>query len=257
MTKSVLDLSKEFIGRRALITGGSRGIGAAIAQRLLDGGATVVVTARSKHEQTPKDATFVAGDLRSDEGVKAVATEALRVLGGLDILVNNAGAARVHLPGTTAISDAEWVDSVNINFLSAVRLTSAVLPSLLKSKAGAIINVSAVGAGPLPGFLAHYGAAKAALNAYTLSLAQELGPQNIRVNILTPGPIVTPGGDDVRDTILKAMGVPKEALFSKVAMRRFGESAEVAEMAALLASTERAGFITGHNYYVDGGMGAL
>src|SRR5271155_4747522 len=178
------DPSKEFIGRRALVTGGSRGIGAAIAQRLLDGGATVVATARSRHEQTPKGATFIAGDVRTVEGIKAIATEALRVLGGLDILVNNAGAARVHLQGGASIPDEEWQDSVNVNFLSAVRMTNAVLASLKESKAGVILNVSSGGASPLPAPLLHYGAAKAALNAYTLGLAQELGPSNIRVNIV-------------------------------------------------------------------------
>ena len=102
-----LDLSKEFAGKRALVTGGSRGIGAAVAQRLIDGGAKVAIVARSPHEQTPPGATFIKGDLSNEAGVNAVGAEALRVLGGLDILVNNAGAARVHLPSSEAISDAE------------------------------------------------------------------------------------------------------------------------------------------------------
>ena len=88
---SKLDLSKEFSGRRALITGGTRGIGAAIAQRLLDAGAQVVVSARSRNEATPAAATFIAGDVGTNEGAQAIATEALAALGGLDILVNNAG----------------------------------------------------------------------------------------------------------------------------------------------------------------------
>ena len=100
---SHLDLSKEFVGLRALVTGGSRGIGGSIAQRLIDGGATVAVTARTRHEQTPAKATFIQGDLRSKEGVEAIAAQALKALGGLDILVNNAGAAQVYLPGSTAL----------------------------------------------------------------------------------------------------------------------------------------------------------
>src|SRR5882757_2813197 len=99
MSNSVLDLSKEFAGRRALVTGGSRGIGAAVAQRLLDGGAEVVTVSRSRTDNTPKGSTFLSADIRTVDGVNTVVAQALNVLGGLDILVNNAGAARVHLDG--------------------------------------------------------------------------------------------------------------------------------------------------------------
>jgi NAD(P)-dependent dehydrogenase (short-subunit alcohol dehydrogenase family) len=147
MSKYSLDLTKEFAGKRALITGGSRGIGAAVAQRLLDGGATVVVTARNTHAETPKGADFVAGDTRTLEGAQKVAQEALSKLGGLDILVNSAGAARVILPSSAAIPDEEWIDSLNINFLAALRVTYAVVPELLKTK-GSIVNVTAGGPSP-------------------------------------------------------------------------------------------------------------
>ena len=95
MSNSVLDLSREFAGRRVLVTGGSRGIGAAIAQRLLDGGASVVVVARNRHEQTPKGATFIKGDILTPEGCKKIVEESIKVLGGLDILINNAAAAKL------------------------------------------------------------------------------------------------------------------------------------------------------------------
>ena len=97
MSKYKLDLTKEFVGKRALITSGSRGIGAATAQRLLDGGATVVVTARNTHAETPKGATFISGDTRTLGGAQKVAKEAIAKFGGLDILVNSAGAARDNL----------------------------------------------------------------------------------------------------------------------------------------------------------------
>src|SRR5260370_11311738 len=105
MSKYKLDLTKEFVGKCALITGGSRGIGAATAQRLLDGGATVVVTARNTHAETPKGATFISGDTRTLEGAQKDAKDAVSKLGGLDILVNTAGAARVMLPSSAGISD--------------------------------------------------------------------------------------------------------------------------------------------------------
>src|ERR1700746_4062008 len=186
MSKYKLDLSKEFAGKRALITGGSRGIGAAAAQRLLEGGATVVVTARNTHAETPKGATFIAGDMRTLEGAQKVAKDAIAKLGGLDILVNSAGAARIHLPSSAAISDDEWVDSLNINFLAALRVTYASLEELIKTK-GAIVNVTAGGRIAFGGPMAHYGAAKAALHNWSESLAKELASKGVRVNIVTPG----------------------------------------------------------------------
>src|ERR1700722_7329338 len=202
MAKYPLDLSKEFAGRRALVTGGSRGIGAAIAQRLLDGGAAVVVTARSSSDDTPKGAKFIKGDVSTNEGAKAIASETLKALGGIDIIINNAGAARVHLQGTGSIPDAEWQDALDMNFLSAVRITNALLPALKESNAGgAIVNLSSGGATPLPGPLGHYGAAKAALTVYSKTVARELAPLKIRVNTVTPGHVLSPGGDAIRKTL--------------------------------------------------------
>jgi len=254
---SNLDLSKEFAGKRALITGGSRGIGAAAAQRLIDGGAKVVVTARNKHAETPKDAIFISGDIRTKEGADAIGKAALKELGGLDILVNSVGAARVHLPNAEAIPDDEWVDSLNINFLATLRVTNSVLQALKESKSGAIVNVSSGGRLSYGGPLLHYGAAKAALNTYTEGLAKELAPLGIRVNIVTPGPIITPGGDDVRKTITTAMGITDEQFFSTVPLNgRAGKAEELAEVIVFLAS-QRASYVTGHNAFVSGGWGEL
>ncbi|MET0793683.1 MAG: SDR family NAD(P)-dependent oxidoreductase, partial [Polyangiaceae bacterium] len=145
--------------------------GAAIAQRLLDAGAKVVVTGRSRGEATPAGATFIAGDVSSAEGVKAIAAKAVAALGGLDILVNNAGGARPIAVGSASIPEEEWQASFALNLFAAVRLTNAVLPALRESKVGAIVNISSNAARMPFGPFAHYCAAKAALDMYSRALA--------------------------------------------------------------------------------------
>src|SRR5277367_333350 len=164
MSQSVLDLSKEFAGRRVLVTGGSRGIGAAIAQRLMDGGASVVVVARNRHEQTPTGATFIKGDILTPEGCKKIVEESIKVLGGLDILVNNAAAAKLILPNSEAITDSDWQETIASNFLSAVRITNAALPTLKQAKDASILMISSGSDLPGNGPLVHYGSSKATLN---------------------------------------------------------------------------------------------
>ena len=232
MTQSNLDLSQEFTGRRALVTGGSRGIGAAVARRLLDAGARVVVTARSRHAETPRGQRSSKGDLRTEAGAKEVGAKALTALGGLDILVNNAGATRVHLPNSEAITPLRGAASASI------------------------INVSAGGVLPFGGAVAHYGASKAALNSFTRSLAKELAPARIRVNLVTPGPVTTPGGDEGRAQLTKALGLTHEAFFARVPLGRPGRADEVAEMIAFLVPP-RGEWISGHNHYVDGGQAEI
>ncbi|MEO6599925.1 MAG: oxidoreductase [Polyangiaceae bacterium] len=248
---SKLDFSKEFIGRRALVTGGTRGIGAAIAQRLLDAGAKVVVTARSRGDALPAGATFVAGDVASASGVKAIAAEALGALGGLDILVNNAGGARGFPQGTASIPDEEWQAALELNLFAAIRLTNALLPALRESEAGAIVNLSSGAATMAVGAVAHYAAAKAALNSYSRALAIDLAPSGVRVNVVSPGPVTTPGSRAFSD----ALGVPPDLFTKEVPLGRYGSPEDVAEVIALLVSG-RGNWMTGGIINVDGGMTA-
>jgi NAD(P)-dependent dehydrogenase (short-subunit alcohol dehydrogenase family) len=240
----------EFAGRRALVTGGSRGIGAAVAQRLIDGGASVVTVSRSRTEDTPKDSVFLAADIRTAESVNAVVQQAVEVLGGLDILVNNAGASRVHLDGN--ISDDEWLDSLNINFLSAVRTTTAALPALRQSEHAAVVNISSNATDMSAPPLLHYAAAKAALNVYGTGLAAGLAPK-IRVNTVTPGSVETPGGTAILEEFAAAMGTTAAAMGASLPMGRAGDPRDIAEAVAFLAS-DRAQWITGENFKVDGGQ---
>lgn len=245
-----------FEGRKAIVSGGSRGIGSAVAQRLIDGGALVAVMARSRDPQTPAEALYIEADLSFETGVTAAAEHAVRELGGLDILINNAGAGQPQLPDSSAITDTQWMDSLNINLMAAVRLTTAVLSTLKRSKSGVIINLSAACATPAPGAMLHYLSAKAALNTYSLGLGNELAPYGIRVNVVTPGPVSTPGGNAFRKVVLDAMGMDAQALAQHVPLRRLGTAQDVADMIAFLVS-DQGRWLTMHNYFVDGGMAAL
>src|SRR4051812_11853509 len=248
---SKLDFSKELIGRRALVTGGTRGIGAAIAQRLLDAGAKVVVTARSRGEALPAGAAFVAGDVASASGVTAIAAGALDALGGLDILVNNAGGGSGFPQGTASIPDEEWQAGFALNLFAAIRLTNALLPALRESKAGAIVNISSGAATMAVGAVAHCGAAKAALNSYSRSLAIDLAPSKIRVNVVSPGPVATPGCREFSD----ALGASPDLFAKEIPLGHYGTPEDLAEVVALLVS-HRGNWMTGGNIHADGGMTA-
>ncbi|HET6294369.1 MAG TPA: oxidoreductase [Kribbella sp.] len=245
-------LKDEFAGRRVLVTGGSRGIGAATAQRLIDGGAEVVTAGRTKSDETPSASTFVSGDVRTVAGAQQIVGHALEALGGLDILVNNAGAIQVHVGGSRAIPDEEWEDSLAINFLSAVRVTNAALPALQRSERGAIVNVATNSYRNPPAAGLHYGAAKAALVSYSKGLAGQLAPAGIRVNTVTPGSVDTTGGTKVLQEMVDAMGATIDQLTSTIPLGRRGDPRDLAELITFLVS-DRAQWITGANYDIDGG----
>ncbi len=194
------------------------------------------------------DGEVVARTAQADVHV-ARATE---ILGGVDILVNNAGAARAWPKGTLTIEDEGWVDALSANYLLAVRLSAALLPGMIARNSGVIVNISTVAALiPVP-TLAHYGAAKAALNAYSKSLAAEVAPHGVRVNLVVPGNVTTPGADKIRGDFATAFGVEASALTANIPLGRVGAPTDVAAMVGFLVS-DRAAWITGTSFVVDGG----
>jgi NAD(P)-dependent dehydrogenase (short-subunit alcohol dehydrogenase family) len=210
----------------------------------------VVVGARTRDGDTPTETTFVPGDVTTSEGVDAVATKALAALGGLDILVNNAGGGGAFLGGSWTIPDKEWHDNFALNLFAAIRLTNAVLPALRASEAAAVVNISSAAATMPFGPFAHYGAAKAALEYYSRTLAMELAPSGVRVNVVSPGVISTPGSAEFAKT---TPGFASDDWLRNIPLGRIGVGEDIAEVVALLVS-DRGKFITGANYRVDGGM---
>jgi NAD(P)-dependent dehydrogenase (short-subunit alcohol dehydrogenase family) len=174
-------------GRRALVTGGTRGIGAATARVLADAGARVVISARSEPETGDGRLTFVAADLTTAAGAADLATRTLEILGGLDILVSNAGGQTFRPAGVFAFDDADWEADLAINLMAAVRLDRLLVPAMIEARAGAVVHVSSGAARlPRPASLP-YTASKAALSAYSKGLAVEVGRQGVRVNCVLPG----------------------------------------------------------------------
>ncbi|NED81511.1 SDR family oxidoreductase [Streptomyces sp. SID11233] len=248
--------TREFAGKRALVTGGSRGIGAAVVRRLLDAGAEVLTTARSATATVPDGAAFVAADVRTRAGAEALAATAREMLGGVDILVHNAGGARPH-EGALAIPDEEWQDALDLNYLASVRLDALLVPGMRERRSGRIVHVSSAAVlAPVGPFL-HYTAAKAALENYSKGLAVELAPFGIRVNAVSPGRTTTPGGETTREQwaeVSARMGGASGPIDAAdtTPLGRDGLPEDIAD-AVLFLLSDRAKWLTASNLIVDGG----
>ncbi|WP_030668989.1 oxidoreductase [Streptomyces sp. NRRL B-1347] len=240
----------ELVGKRALVTGGSRGIGAAVVRQLLDAGAEVLTTARSASAAVPEGAAFVAADVRTRAGAEALAAAAREVLGGVDVLVHNVGGAAPH-KGALAIPDEEWQDALDLNFLASVRLDALLAPEMRERRSGAIVHVSSAAVPTVaPPFL-HYTTAKAALENYSRGLAQELAPFGVRVNTVVPGRTATPGGERTREQWARLTEGPGQDTTTPP-LGREGRPDDIAD-AVLFLLSGRANWLTGSSLVVDGG----
>src|SRR4051794_10832027 len=247
-------------GKRALVTGASKGIGLAIARALVVEGATVVAGARTA-PGGGDDASveYVPVDLSKPTGPSELVEAALRG-GPLDVLVNNVGAVSPRLDGFGAITDDQWARTFELTFFAAVRTTRAALPGMLERGSGTIVTVCSVNAFlPDPGVI-DYSAAKAALANFSKSLSKEVGPRGIRVNTVSPGPVTTDlwlGEHGVAATVGGSSDAKPEDVAAQQAEQaptgRFTTAHEVADLVVLLAG-ERAANVTGADFVIDGGL---
>jgi 3-oxoacyl-[acyl-carrier protein] reductase len=240
-------------GKTALVTGASRGIGAAIADTLGAAGATVVGTATTEGGADAISERFrsagVAGegmqlDVADDASVERVVKAVAERHGPVTVLVNNAGITRDNL--LMRLKDADWRDVIDTNLGSVYRVSKACLRGMTKARTGRIINIaSVVGASGNAG-QTNYAAAKAGMIGFTKSLAQEVGSRGITVNAVAPGFIDTDMTRELPDE-------QRQALLAGIPLGRLGQPAEIASVVAFLAS-DAAAYITGETIHVNGGM---
>jgi 3-oxoacyl-[acyl-carrier protein] reductase len=260
-------------GKKALVTGSSKGIGEAIAKKLAVEKAIVVVHGRDRAQAERVAATIVAqggrahvvvGDLTQDVEVKRLVETAEELIGSIDILVNNAGGSGGVKENWENAQPASWIAAYDRNVLAALRISRRLLPKMQQAKWGRVINISSLAATIPPPSAPDYSASKAAMNAMTASMAKAVAADGVTVNAVSPGTIHSATLDSRFREVATERGLEKDAvwedieravlpLFAKVPVGRVGKLNEIADAIAFLASPV-AGYITGINLRIDGGL---
>ncbi len=247
-------------GLRAVVTGGTLGLGAAVVKTLAEAGARVITSARSAPTQPVAGVTYITADLSTVEGTSHLAQSILSEWGGVDILINVLGGSRTPGGGFAAITDEHWYAELNLNLMPAVRLDRALLPAMLAQGAGVIIHVSSIQRVlPLPESTTAYAAAKGALTTYSKALAREVTAKGVRVLSVAPGWIETEASVAFAERMAAEAGTDYEGgkkiimdWIGGIPVGRPAKPDEVADLIAFLASP-RSASIAGTEYRIDGG----
>lgn len=255
-----MNTNNEFLNKKVLVTGGTKGMGLAIAEKLTQAGAKVFTTARSMPDNFSLKDGFIQSDISTSDGVKKVAERIFEECGGLDILINNVGGSSAPNGGFRVLTDDDWHAAFEQNLFAAVRLDRAFLPKMLEQKSGVIIHISSIQRTlPLYQSTLAYAAAKAALTNYSKNLSNEVSPQSVRVITVSPGFIETEAAARMIEGLAETAGTDIETArqglidsLGGIPMNRPGRPEEVAELVAFLVS-ERAPYINGTEYVIDGG----
>ena len=250
----------QLAGMRALVTGGARGVGAAVVQALVEADVRVLAVARSLPSRPVEKVHYLTADLSTAEGAQDAAKSAHQQLGGIDILINVVGGSSAPAGGFAALDDSQWSKELDQNLMSAVRLDRALLPSMIAQRSGVVIHVTSIQRVlPLPDSTIAYAAAKAALSTYSKALSKEVTPKGIRVVRVAPGWIETEAAVALAQRLATQAGTDYEGgkqLIMKglggIPLGRPAKPREVADLIAFLVSP-RAASISGAEYVIDGG----
>lgn len=253
------NFNNELSGKIALVTGGTKGTGKAIAERLAKAGAKVVITARNKPEAM-NGFDFISADLSLAEGTSKVSDIISEKYGSIDILVNNLGGSDANGGGFEALTDADWEMALQANLLAPIRLDRGLLPAMLKKGQGVIIHIASIqGTLPLHESTLAYASSKAGLINYSKGLSKEVSPKGIRVLTVSPGWIKTEASIRMMERLAQSAGTTIEEATQSVMdalggipMGRPAFPEEVAELVGFLVSP-RAKYLSGTEYVIDGG----